>query len=333
MTNLTSSALSTQPELIGTIYRCIIDESDLVAALVAVKQAFGADTVHLSRQGRGEETELAKVTGPRMGHDALSQIHRFEGPVSALGRRLVLTLSRAAGPARLADEQCLMLEMLLGHIDRAVALSGQMTSFRVERSIGSKLLDRLAIGTVFLNAERQVVAMTGMAERLLTAGLGLRLRAGALTATCGTKDRVLQAEIRAALANPSGTASSVLRVQHPGSECTLGVVVEPVTGGDAAGDIACAVIIRDGDGLCEPELAMLRDLFDLTPAEAMLTRALSLGQTLDEAAEDLNIRRNTARAHLRAIFSKCGIKRQTELMRLVLTSVAMLGRAEMARAA
>ena len=333
MTIHTSFAVSVQPELISTIYRCIIDEGDLVAALLAIKHTFDAETVALSRQGRGEEAELAKVTSAPIGHDALCQTQRFEGPLSGQGRRLVLTLTRAARPLRQAQDLGPEIEMLLGHIDRAVTLSGQMTSFRVERAIGSKLLDRLAIGTVFLNAERQVVAMTGMAERMLASGAGLRLRAGSLTATCGTKDRLLQAEIRAALANPAGKASSVLRVQHPDSDCTLGVVVEPVAEGDAAGDIACAIIIRDGDGLCEPELAMLRDLFDLTPAEAMLTRALSLGQTLDEAAEDLNIRRNTARAHLRAIFSKCGIKRQTELMRLVLTSVAMQGRADLPKAA
>ena len=36
------------------------------------------------------------------------------------------------------------------------------------------------------------------------------------------------------------------------------------------------------------------------------------------------IRRNTARAHLRAIFSKTGVRRQTELVRILLNSVAPL---------
>ena len=47
-------------------------------------------------------------------------------------------------------------------------------------------------------------------------------------------------------------------------------------------------------------------------------------QRLEEAAEALNIRRNTARAHLRSIFSKTGVRRQTELVRIMLNSVAAL---------
>ena len=45
-------------------------------------------------------------------------------------------------------------------------------------------------------------------------------------------------------------------------------------------------------------------------------------------AEALNIRRNTARAHLRSIFSKTGVRRQTELVRIFLNSVVLLGSGE-----
>nr|MDT0253635.1 LuxR C-terminal-related transcriptional regulator [Endozoicomonas sp.] len=52
---------------------------------------------------------------------------------------------------------------------------------------------------------------------------------------------------------------------------------------------------------------------------------LANGLTLDETAEELGISRNTARAHLRSIFSKTGVTRQTMLVRLILKSVATLG--------
>ena len=48
----------------------------------------------------------------------------------------------------------------------------------------------------------------------------------------------------------------------------------------------------------------------------------------EEAAEMLNIKRNTARAHLRSIFSKTGVRRQTELVRIFLNSVAWLSAAD-----
>ena len=43
-----------------------------------------------------------------------------------------------------------------------------------------------------------------------------------------------------------------------------------------------------------------------------------------DAAEKLGIMRNTARAHLRAIFSKTGVRRQAELVRVMLNSVVAL---------
>jgi DNA-binding CsgD family transcriptional regulator len=59
----------------------------------------------------------------------------------------------------------------------------------------------------------------------------------------------------------------------------------------------------------------------LTPAEALLSLQLAEGLTLDEAADQLNIRKNTARAHLRSIFSKTSVTRQTSLVSLLLNSM------------
>jgi DNA-binding CsgD family transcriptional regulator len=83
----------------------------------------------------------------------------------------------------------------------------------------------------------------------------------------------------------------------------------------------CARHRRQG----RPTLKLAQQLFQLTPAETSLAIQLANGLSLEEAAEALNIRRNTARAHLRSIFSKTGVRRQTELVRIFLNSVAWLG--------
>ncbi|QIJ00994.1 hypothetical protein GII23_13380 [Stutzerimonas balearica] len=72
--------------------------------------------------------------------------------------------------------------------------------------------------------------------------------------------------------------------------------------------------------------AMARQLFGFTPSETALVIELANGLSLEEAAQSLGIRRNTARAHLRAVFSKTGDRRQTELVRIILNSVVSLGR-------
>ena len=69
----------------------------------------------------------------------------------------------------------------------------------------------------------------------------------------------------------------------------------------------------------------LQALFDLTPAEARLTLLLAAGNSLDQVVTQLGISTHTGRAHLRAIFAKTGVTQQTQLVSLILRSVANLG--------
>jgi DNA-binding CsgD family transcriptional regulator len=319
MLDFPTSTLALHPGLIDTIYETAVDDGDLNAALQAVLDAMGVDAVRLLRAGRGDEITLGAV-----GVDAGdTRGHRVDGAVAATGHRLVLVLVGDNGCDHVSPEA---LQSLLGHLDRAVTLANRLGSADMECSIGSDLLDRLSVGTVFLDSERQVVTMTGMARTLVVANDGLRQRGGMISALCGTEDRALQAAIKDAISHPEKGPSEVLRIHQPDCERALGVVVQPIAASTRTGGIACALVIRDSERTCAPGPDMLRKLFDLTPAEATLTCILSMGLTLDEASAELDISRNTARAHLRAIFSKCGINRQTELVRLVLTSVAMLGK-------
>jgi DNA-binding CsgD family transcriptional regulator len=88
---------------------------------------------------------------------------------------------------------------------------------------------------------------------------------------------------------------------------------------------AIVLFLRDPEIKTQPPSKVIQQLFHFTPAETTLAIELANGLSLDEAAELLNIRRNTARAHLRSIFSKTGVRRQTELVRLILNSVVSLG--------
>jgi DNA-binding CsgD family transcriptional regulator len=85
-----------------------------------------------------------------------------------------------------------------------------------------------------------------------------------------------------------------------------------------------AIFLRDTEGRVDPPVRLAQELFHLTPAETALAIQLANGLSLEDASEVLNIRRNTARAHLRSIFSKTGVRRQTELVRIFLNSVAWL---------
>jgi DNA-binding CsgD family transcriptional regulator len=62
----------------------------------------------------------------------------------------------------------------------------------------------------------------------------------------------------------------------------------------------------------------------LTPAETRLAIALFKGQSVDAYADEAAISINTARWHVKQIYAKTGVKRQTELIHLLLKKTARI---------
>jgi DNA-binding CsgD family transcriptional regulator len=89
---------------------------------------------------------------------------------------------------------------------------------------------------------------------------------------------------------------------------------------------AAAVFVSDPDVRLESSEQHLRGLYALTVVEARLAAWLSQGKSVSEAAEAMGITVNTARAYLKRVYDKTGVRRQAELVRLLLLSVPRLSR-------
>ena len=85
---------------------------------------------------------------------------------------------------------------------------------------------------------------------------------------------------------------------------------------------AAAVFIIDPEEGATLDTPTLHQLFGLTPAEARLCIALVKGKSVEEYAREAGISSNTARTHVKRIYSKTGVRRQSELVRLLLKSSA-----------
>jgi DNA-binding CsgD family transcriptional regulator len=72
---------------------------------------------------------------------------------------------------------------------------------------------------------------------------------------------------------------------------------------------------------CEMDAKTLAKL-SLTPAETRIAIALFKGQSVEEYAKEAGISINTARWHVKQIYAKTGVKRQTELIRMLLKTTA-----------
>jgi DNA-binding CsgD family transcriptional regulator len=67
----------------------------------------------------------------------------------------------------------------------------------------------------------------------------------------------------------------------------------------------------------ETSSTIIRGLFDLTATEAKITSNISDGTTIDQIAETMKVSKETIRTHLKNIFSKTGVNRQSQLVALI----------------
>lgn len=77
----------------------------------------------------------------------------------------------------------------------------------------------------------------------------------------------------------------------------------------------------------------LQQLYGLTSTEARLAIQLTEGKTLEEACLEMGIRRSTGCTHLKRVFKKTRVRRQSELVALLMKSLGLgrLGREEAER--
>ena len=223
---------------------------------------------------------------------------------------------------------------LLPHLSRALDMYLVMNQDRQVSHVYGHAMAQLMIGVLVLDEHGDVIECNAAARAILNMQDGLRVVGKQLEANYANDNRKLQRLVRDALM-PQGAArvrlTEAMSVSRPSGQLSWGVVVQALSSDswtEGKHRPSVAVFVRDTDGKAHPPVRLAQQLFQLTPAETALAIQLANGLSLDEAAEALDIRRNTARAHLRSIFSKTGVRRQTELVRIFLNSVAWLGSQE-----
>ncbi|WP_432470394.1 helix-turn-helix transcriptional regulator [Amphritea sp. HPY] len=244
--------------------------------------------------------------------------------------RFRITRPKAAEGFSQQDRE--LCEFILPHLRRALNIHNQIDRSESLGTLYSQAIGRLSIATVLIDENSVILDQNLFARQILDSGDGLKVVGGRLEAFYPSDNRELRRLIKEAFARSQQQVASTLpeamSITRPSGEVNLGVVIEviPSSGwAEGKGQSSAVVYIRDAVGKSQASSDVAKKLFGLTPAETALSLQLANGLSLEEAAEALNIRRNTARAHLRAIFSKTGVRRQTELVRIFLNSVAALG--------
>ncbi|MCX2981884.1 helix-turn-helix transcriptional regulator [Halieaceae bacterium IMCC14734] len=265
------------------------------------------------------------ILAPQNWYDFLAVDLRVNGEIDARMR-----IGRYRGAPRFGEAEKQRLQDLLPHIERAIRLHTRVRRLESERAVYAGVVAQMSVATILLDENGTIVSCNELAEALLAEGDGITASDGHLVLCKREQTNELLAlvsRVFQAQQHNDIMAVEALRVERPSGAGDLGVLIRPVPGAEARqvhSIPTVAIFISNPESQAEAPVQVITRLFGLTPTEAALTMLLTNGLTLDEASLELGVSRNTTRTHLRSVFSKTGVSRQTMLVRLILKSVAPL---------
>lgn len=212
-----------------------------------------------------------------------------------------------------SDAERANLQALVPHLRNAVRLFERQQLAGSRHGVFQRTTEGLGLGLVVLDRQCRVESSNALGEQILAEGEGLYLRGAEAAFTSREHQRAITALLR------DEAADDVVRFRIDRPEYgDLIVTARPINLQQIhAGTSALALFLTRPTTETTPDPRSLQDLLGLTTAEARLTSVLAEGLTLVDAARKLGIAHNTAKAHLRAIFVKTGVHRQTQLMALL----------------
>jgi DNA-binding CsgD family transcriptional regulator/PAS domain-containing protein len=268
-------------------------------------------------------------------HDRYSDLRfRLVGQVCpAPGVHAGVALLRARKVGRYESQDITRFAALYRHLERALTIGFRLGSLGTMHRCTTELLDCNPAAVLLIDEHRQVVYANRSAEALRLSGDGLELGPDGIMALRKSDNDRLQGLIAKALtsggvgktphAQPPG---GLMRVPRPSGKRPYAILVAPIPRHyPALSALRPAVCITVTDPDCQRPLPtyLLRAAFGLTEAESCLAARLAKGEDLRCAAAGLAIAYGTARARLAEIFRKTQTRRQGQLVRVLLITLAM----------
>jgi DNA-binding CsgD family transcriptional regulator len=237
---------------------------------------------------------------------------------------IVAIRSRRAGP--FTSNEVALFEYLAPHLQYAVRIHNRIAGLESGLKAATGALDRFPTGIVAVDSDAKVILTNRAADAILQRGDGLLSRDGLRAANRQETAKLRNAIAAVCTQRDSGILrpETVIRINRPSGLKPLEVLVCPLPSQSSLrnGGAAAALLITDPEEGATLDSRALQQLFGLTPAEIRLCIALVKGKSVEEYALEAGISSNTARTHVKRIYAKTGVRRQSELVRLLLTSSA-----------
>lgn len=229
-------------------------------------------------------------------------------------------LQRERGRAPFDADHEALLARLLPHFDRAFRLMEHSQTVARVGEIAAAGIAATPLAVIALDRIGRVMHCNRRGEKLLKEEYVLRFRAGVLTCADGKQASRFIAAVEATMKTGRPANLLLQHTRNPGERYSVTLTSLPKRGAfSLAGEpegVLCLAAPLDRRRIATAR--QLMQLFGLSSAEARLTRALAVGESLEDYARENGLRLPTVKTQLRAIFAKTGTDRQAALLRLVI---------------
>lgn len=225
---------------------------------------------------------------------------------------MAINLDTAAEP-----DQIVQLTAFMPHVQRVVDRHVLLEELRRSNQSALSAFAVTSSGAMLLDRHGRVLELNTQAEEILSS-CRLSLQDGRLQAVAAREGAKLNGLIQQCLTRPDIAGG---RVRLTSKDGDLTVRCAPFPGSatfPTAQRPAVIVVISDPLAEMRQRLIDVQRNYGLTHAEAELAMAVLQTGSRKAAAEMRGVSDSTARTQLSSIFDKTGVRRQTELVRLLL---------------
>ena len=239
---------------------------------------------------------------------------------------VMLAVLRGVGKRPIEDSILRWLDGLRPHLAEAMAIYRHLGESHLRSVAAQAILDRLRHPVLLVDAAHTLRFANAAGRTTLTSELAVRVIDEQLRGSDPSDDRALAKALDSlVVAAPHVDTPKRLFVRLRGTDrqhrfgASLSALRPAETGG-AFGPLPLAMLVLHDARLetaCDP--FVLQELFGLTPAEADVGVLLGQGATPEDIATRRGVAITTVRSQLRGLMEKTGTKRQSDLVRRLLT--------------
>ena len=228
-------------------------------------------------------------------------------------------------------DQVRVIGLLAPHLRQAARVRRVMADTRALGASLAGVLENGRMGLIQLDRRGRIIEANDRARDILLKRDGLCDGGGMLTSGHAGENEELQGLLARALPRygVQGTGGS-MKITRRMTRTPLVLEIHPVRGKGVdrrARQVGALGLVVDPARRPRIEPDLVVKLLGLTPAESRVAVAVATGQTVAGIADALDCAESTVKTHLKRVYRKLGICKQTELVQRILSLESLRGSA------